>query len=35
MGPRGRAYVEREADCTIAFGRYRRLVDDVLASSAR
>jgi glycosyltransferase involved in cell wall biosynthesis len=35
MGPRGRAYVEREADCAIAFARYRRVVADVLASSAR
>jgi glycosyltransferase involved in cell wall biosynthesis len=35
FGPRGRAYVEQEADCRIAFERYRRLVEDVLASSAR
>ena len=35
MGERGRAWVEREADREVAFGRYRRLVADVVASSPR
>jgi glycosyltransferase involved in cell wall biosynthesis len=35
MGERGRAWVEREADREVAFGRYRRLVGDVVASSSR
>jgi glycosyltransferase involved in cell wall biosynthesis len=33
MGDRGRAWVEREADREVAFGRYRRLVADVVSSS--
>jgi glycosyltransferase involved in cell wall biosynthesis len=35
MGERGREWVEREADREVAFGRYRRLVADVVSSSAR
>ena len=35
MGERGRAWVEQEADREVAFGRYRRLVADVVASSSR
>ena len=35
MGDRGRAWVEREADREVAFGRYRRLVADVVSSSSR
>jgi colanic acid biosynthesis glycosyl transferase WcaI len=36
MGARGRAYVEREADRRVAFGRYRELLADMVpASSAR
>ena len=35
MGERGRAWVEREADREVAFGRYRRVVADVVASSSR
>ena len=35
MGERGRAWVEREADREVAFGRYRRLVADVVSSSSR
>ena len=35
MGARGRAYVEREADRTIAFERYRRVISDVVASRSR
>jgi glycosyltransferase involved in cell wall biosynthesis len=34
MGERGRAWVEREADREVAFGRYRRLVADVVAPSS-
>ncbi len=34
-GARGREYVEREADRSVAFARYRSLFDEVLASSAR
>jgi glycosyltransferase involved in cell wall biosynthesis len=34
MGERGREWVEREADREVAFGRYRRLVADVVASSS-
>ena len=30
MGRRGRAYVESEADRTIAVGRYRRLLAEVI-----
>ena len=33
MGERGREWVEREADREVAFGRYRRLVADVVAGS--
>ncbi|MGL6280292.1 MAG: glycosyltransferase family 4 protein [Gaiella sp.] len=32
MGGRGRVWVEREADRSVAFGRYRRLVADVVAT---
>jgi putative colanic acid biosynthesis glycosyltransferase WcaI len=35
MGDRGRVWVEREADREVAFGRYRRLVADVVSSSSR
>ena len=35
MGERGRAWVVREADRAVAFGRYRRLVADVVSSSSR
>jgi putative colanic acid biosynthesis glycosyltransferase WcaI len=35
MGERGREWAEREADREIAFGRYRSLVADVVASSSR
>jgi len=35
MGERGRAWVQREADREVAFGRYRRLVADVVSSSSR
>jgi glycosyltransferase involved in cell wall biosynthesis len=35
MGERGRDWVEREADQDVAFGRYRRLVADVMSSSSR
>lgn len=35
MGERGRAYVERDADREVAFGRYRRVLADVVASSSR
>ena len=35
MGERGRAWVEREADREVAFGRYRALVADVVSSSPR
>jgi glycosyltransferase involved in cell wall biosynthesis len=35
MGKRGREWVEREADREVAFGRYRALVADVVASSSR
>ncbi len=35
MGERGRAWVESEADREVAFGRYRRVVADVVASSSR
>jgi glycosyltransferase involved in cell wall biosynthesis len=35
MGERGREWVEREADREVAFGRYRRVVADVVASSSR
>ena len=35
MGERGREWVEREADREVAFGRYRRLVADVVSSSSR
>jgi len=35
MGERGRAWVEQEADREVAFGRYRRLVADVVSSSSR
>jgi len=34
-GERGRAWVQREADREVAFGRYRRLVADVVSSSSR
>ncbi len=34
MGERGRAWVEREADREVAFGRYRRLVADVVSRSS-
>jgi glycosyltransferase involved in cell wall biosynthesis len=34
MGERGREWVEREADSEVAFGRYRRLVADVVSSSS-
>jgi glycosyltransferase involved in cell wall biosynthesis len=32
MGERGRAWVEREADRSVAFGRYRELVTEVVAA---
>ena len=35
MGDRGRAWVESEADRTVAFARYRRLVAEVVASNSR
>jgi colanic acid biosynthesis glycosyl transferase WcaI len=35
MGERGRTWVESEADQEVAFGRYRRLVADVVSSSSR
>ena len=35
MGDLGRAWVQREADREVAFGRYRRLVADVVSSSSR
>jgi glycosyltransferase involved in cell wall biosynthesis len=35
LGERGRVWVEREADRDVAFGRYRRLVGEVVASSSR
>ena len=35
LGERGRAWVEREADRDVAFGRYRRLVAEVVGSSSR
>lgn len=35
MGERGRTWVQREADREVAFGRYRRLVADVVSSSSR
>jgi glycosyltransferase involved in cell wall biosynthesis len=35
LGARGRAYVEREADCEIAFERYRRVVSEAAASRLR
>ncbi len=36
MGERGRTWVEREADREVAFGRYRRLVEELtLPSSSR
>jgi colanic acid biosynthesis glycosyl transferase WcaI len=35
MGDLGREWVEREADREVAFGRYRRLVADVVSSSSR
>ena len=35
MGERGRAWVEHEADREVAFGRYRRVVADVVESSSR
>jgi glycosyltransferase involved in cell wall biosynthesis len=34
-GVRGREYVEREADRSVAFARYRELLDEVVASSER
>jgi putative colanic acid biosynthesis glycosyltransferase WcaI len=34
-GARGREYVEREADRSVAFARYRALLDEVLASNER
>jgi hypothetical protein len=34
MGERGRAWVEREADRSVAFGRYRALVTEVVAAHA-
>jgi glycosyltransferase involved in cell wall biosynthesis len=34
MGERGREWVEREADREVAFGRYRRLVAEVVSSSS-
>ncbi|HEY1317928.1 MAG TPA: glycosyltransferase family 4 protein [Gaiella sp.] len=35
MGDRAREWVESEADREVAFGRYRRVVADVVASSSR
>ena len=35
LGARGREYVEREADQSVAFGRYRELVGDVVSSNDR
>ncbi|HEX3291449.1 MAG TPA: glycosyltransferase family 4 protein [Gaiella sp.] len=35
MGERGREWVEREADREVAFGRYRRVVGDLVPSSSR
>ena len=35
MGERGREWVEREADREVAFGRYRRVVGDLVSSSSR
>ena len=35
MGRRGLAYVEAEADRSVAFGRYRALLDEVVAEAAR
>ena len=35
MGERGRAWVETEADQSVAFARYRGLVADVVSSSSR
>jgi colanic acid biosynthesis glycosyl transferase WcaI len=34
MGARGRVWVEREADREVAFGRYRRIVADVVSASS-
>ena len=34
MGERGRAWVEREADRSVAFGRYRALVDELASPSS-
>ena len=35
MGERGRAWVEREADREVAFGRYRSVIADLVSSSSR
>ena len=35
MGERGREWVEREADREVAFGRYRRVVGDLVPSNSR
>ena len=35
MGERGRAWVEREADREVAFGRYRRVIGDLVSSRSR
>ena len=34
MGERGRDWVEREADRSVAFARYRALVADVVGSAS-
>ena len=34
MGERGREWVEREADREVAFGRYRRVIDELASSSS-
>jgi hypothetical protein len=35
MGERGREWVEREADREVAFGRYRRVIEELASSSSR
>jgi hypothetical protein len=35
MGERGREWVVREADREVAFGRYRRVIDELELSSSR
>jgi hypothetical protein len=34
LGERGREWVAREADRSVAFGRYRRLVADLVSTSS-